>query len=60
AEYWWFSLLYVIATGAVAGAAFGTETPLLGVLHPATMAVDGDPATNRYGPSPKAVADLVG
>lgn len=98
AEYWWFSLVYVIATGAVAGAAFGAETPLLGVLllpfmvpmlsvsvrrlhdtgkpgwrmlvalipvagpviYLATMAVDSDPATNRYGPSPKAVADLVG
>lgn len=32
AEYWWYSLLYVIATGVVAAIAFGTRTPLLGVL----------------------------
>ncbi|MET7480145.1 DUF805 domain-containing protein [Streptomyces sp. NPDC005648] len=32
AEYWWFSLVYVIATGVVLGLGFATETPLLGVL----------------------------
>ncbi|ULR55649.1 DUF805 domain-containing protein [Streptomyces deccanensis] len=98
AEYWWFSVLYVIATGAVAALAVGAETPLLSVLllpfivpmvsvsvrrlhdtgkpgwrmlvalipvvgpviYLVTMAVDSDPETNRYGPSPKAVVGLVG
>ncbi|MDT7843296.1 DUF805 domain-containing protein [Streptomyces justiciae] len=32
AEYWWFSLVYVIATGIVTGIIFVTETLLLGVL----------------------------
>ncbi|NUO46712.1 MAG: DUF805 domain-containing protein [Streptomyces sp.] len=32
AEYWWFSLLYVIATGAVLGISFAAEAPLLSVL----------------------------
>lgn len=32
AEYWWFSLLYVIATVAVVGTSFAIEAPLLSVL----------------------------
>ncbi|MFD5134605.1 DUF805 domain-containing protein [Streptomyces olindensis] len=32
AEYWWFSLLYVIAAGAVLGLSFTTEAPLLSIL----------------------------
>lgn len=32
AEYWWFSLLYVIATGAVVGISFAAKAPLLIVL----------------------------
>lgn len=32
AEYWWFSLLYVIAAGAVLGISLSIEAPLLGLL----------------------------
>ncbi|MEU6353581.1 DUF805 domain-containing protein [Streptomyces sp. NPDC047072] len=32
AEYWWFSLLYVIAAAVVLGIGLAVEAPLLGVL----------------------------
>jgi len=32
AEYWWFSLLYVIAAGAVLGVSFAAKAPLLSIL----------------------------
>ncbi|MEU1268801.1 DUF805 domain-containing protein [Streptomyces sp. NPDC005799] len=32
AEYWWFSLLYVIATGVIAGICFAAGTLLPGIL----------------------------
>ncbi|MEU2266040.1 DUF805 domain-containing protein [Streptomyces olindensis] len=32
AEYWWFSLLYVIAAGVVLGISFAIKVPLLSVL----------------------------
>lgn len=32
AEYWWFSVLYVLATAAIAGTSLAIEVPLLNVL----------------------------
>ncbi len=32
AEYWWFSVLYVIATAVIAGTSLAIEVPLLNVL----------------------------
>lgn len=98
AEYWWFSVVYVIATLVIAGTSLAIEVPLLNILllpfvapmltvsvrrlHdtgksgrrmlialiPAAgpiiylvgMTRDGAPGANQYGPSPKAVAHLVG
>ncbi|MEU6223744.1 DUF805 domain-containing protein [Streptomyces sp. NPDC047042] len=97
AEYWWFSVLYVIATAVIAGAGLAIEVPLLNLLllpfivpmltvsvrrlhdtgksgrrmfialipvvgpivYLVGMTLDGTPGTNRYGPSPKAVAQPV-
>ncbi|WP_406432288.1 DUF805 domain-containing protein [Streptomyces sp. NBC_00631] len=98
AEYWWFSVVYMIAAVVVAGICLAAGSVLPGILlllfivpmlsvsvrrlhdtgrsgwrmlialipvagpilYLVGMTVDSVPATNEYGPSPKAVGQPVG